>query len=69
MKELNRLLGDNPFFGGNQLSLTDLMVLPVLVYLKAAPEGESIIKGVPAIGDWIERMCSRDSVLAIMPPD
>jgi glutathione S-transferase len=69
LKELNRLLADTPFFGGNQLSLADLMVLPVLVYLKATPEGDSIIKGVPAIGDWIERMCSRDSVLAIMPPE
>lgn len=69
LKEISRLLGADEFFGGNNLSLADLMVLPVLTYLQATPEGEVMIAAVPSIGRWMERMNGRDSVKSIMPAE
>jgi len=66
--ELNRLLGDEPFFAGDQLSLADLLLAPQLYYLAATPEGSAILRGT-ALFAWLGRMNSRPSMQATMPPD
>ena len=43
VKELERLLGTQQFFGGATVSLADLHVLPVITYLAATPEGKTIL--------------------------
>lgn len=67
LKEIGRLLGEDDYFGGAGPSLADLMVLPVLTYLLATPEGEALIGAVPNIGRWLARIGERDSVKAVMP--
>ena len=67
VKELERLLGSEQWFGGSNISLADLHVLPVITYLAATPEGQSILEGAPNLRGWISRMQKRPSVQAIMP--
>ena len=67
VKELERLLGSAQFFGGANLSLADLHVLPVVTYLVATPEGKSMFEGAPGLRSWLGRMQKRPAVQAIMP--
>jgi glutathione S-transferase len=67
VKELERLLGSAQFFGGANVSLADLHVLPVLTYLAATPEGKSILEGAPNLRNWFSRAQKRPSTQAMMP--
>jgi glutathione S-transferase len=67
LRELNRLLGDQTFLAGEQLTLADLMLAPQLYYLAGTPEGGSIVKDTPLL-DWLERMNARPSMKATLPP-
>jgi glutathione S-transferase len=67
VKELERLLGTQQFYGGANVSLADLHVLPVLAYLSATHEGKSILEGAPNLRGWMGRMNKRPSVQAMMP--
>jgi glutathione S-transferase len=67
VKELERLLGASQFFGGSNLSLADLHVLPVVTYLVATPEGKTIFEAAPNLRGWLSRMQKRPSAQAMMP--
>ena len=67
VKELERLLSGQTFFGGANLCLADVHTLPVLVYLRATPEGKTILESAPMVRAWMSRMLERASVRAIMP--
>jgi glutathione S-transferase len=67
VKELERLLGTQQYYGGANVSLADLHVLPVLAYLAATPEGKSMLEGAPNLRGWMGRMNKRPSVQAMMP--
>ena len=66
--ELNRLLGDEPFMAGDQLSLADLMIAPQIYYLAATPEGRMILKDTALLA-WLGRMNARPSMKATLPPE
>jgi glutathione S-transferase len=65
--ELNRLLGDQAFLAGDQLSLADLMLAPQIYYVAATPEGSVILEDTPLI-EWLGRMNARPSMKATLPP-
>jgi glutathione S-transferase len=67
VSEIERLLGSAQFFGGANVCLADLHVLPVVTYLAATPEGKSILEGAPNLRGWLSRMQKRPSTQAIMP--
>jgi glutathione S-transferase len=67
VKELDRLLGSQQFFGGANVCLADLHALPVLAYLVATPEGKAILESAPNLRGWMGRMMKRPSVQAMMP--
>jgi glutathione S-transferase len=67
VKELERLLGSQQFFGGANVCLADLHALPVLTYLVATPEGKAILETAPNLRGWMGRMVKRPSVQAMMP--
>jgi glutathione S-transferase len=67
VQELERELGSNPFFGGANLCLADLHVLPVLSYFAATPEGQGVLERAPNTRAWLSRMQKRPSVQAMMP--
>jgi len=67
VKELERELGTNAFFGGADVCLADLHVLPVLTYYAATPEGKATLESAPNVRAWLARMQKRPSVQAMMP--
>lgn len=67
VSELERLLGASQFFGGVNVCLADLHVLPVVTYLEATPEGKIILKSAPNLTGWLSRMQKRPSTQAMMP--
>jgi glutathione S-transferase len=67
LAEVNRLLGGTDYFGGNNVSLADLHLLPVLTYLQATPEGQALMAATPNIAAWMGRMNQRSSVRKVMP--
>ncbi|HEV8388623.1 MAG TPA: glutathione S-transferase family protein [Dongiaceae bacterium] len=50
------------FLVGAHLTLADLWVLPMLSYLKLAPSGRAMLREVPKLGAWLDRMQERSSV-------
>lgn len=55
------------FLAGAAFSLADIMLYPILAYLKVTPEGEAALAGAPATAAWIDRVASRPSVAATDP--
>jgi glutathione S-transferase len=60
---LEDILGDQPFFTGEAVSLADLMAIAHLEMLSRTPEGAEISAGSSLLG-WIARMEARPSVQA-----
>ena len=58
---LDRLLGSQPFFAGDAISLADIHVAPHLDFLAATPEWETLAAGHPGLVAWLGRMTSRPS--------
>jgi glutathione S-transferase len=66
--EIERLLGNQPFLAGDELSLADLMMAPPLAYAAMTPEGKQMLKGTK-LAAWLGRMNSRPSMQATLPPE
>jgi glutathione S-transferase len=65
---LDRLLGDQAFLAGDELTIADLLVAPQLDFLAATPEGQELLKGT-ALAGWLERMNQRASMQATQRPE
>ncbi|WP_315786438.1 MULTISPECIES: glutathione S-transferase family protein [unclassified Bradyrhizobium] len=59
--ELSRLLGEQPFMAGGQLSLADLQAGPQASFLSLTPEWTELTSGLPNLVAWIERLEARPS--------
>ncbi len=59
--ELDRLLGTQPYFGGETVTLADLMIAPQLDFLTLTPEWASLSAGRQNLVDWLARMNARPS--------
>ena len=59
--ELSRLLGEQPFMAGAQLSLADLLAAPQASFLSLAPEWTMLTSDHPNLVAWIERLEARSS--------
>ncbi|HYE48359.1 MAG TPA: glutathione S-transferase family protein [Azospirillaceae bacterium] len=59
--ELARLLGEGPYFTGEETSLADLLVAPQLDILSGTPEWRVLTGGQPNLVRWLERMNARPS--------
>jgi glutathione S-transferase len=68
VRELNRLLGDQPFLAGDRLSIADLILGPQLFYLSITPEGRTVMKDTTLLA-WLGRMEARPSMKATLPPE
>ena len=65
--ELDRLLGDQPYFGGDRISIADIMLAAQLDLLCDTPEGTELIRET-RLEPWLERMRQRPSFMATQPP-
>jgi glutathione S-transferase len=66
--ELSRLLGEQRFMAGNDLSLADLMLAPQVDFLNATPEGRDLLRGT-VLEAWLGRMNERPSMRRTQRPE
>lgn len=64
---LDGVLGDQTYFGGNRVSIADIMLAAQLDLLCDTPEGTELISGTQ-LKPWLERMVARPSFMATEPP-
>lgn len=62
--ELARLLGEQPFFAGDNLSLADILVAPGMSFFTATPEWAELGAPHANLVAWLARMESRPSMKA-----
>jgi glutathione S-transferase len=65
--ELERLLGDQIFLAGDQLTIADIMLAPQVDFFADTPEGSSLLAGTK-LAAWLERMNTRESMAATQRP-
>ncbi len=65
--ELERLLGDKPYFTGDSVSLADIMLASQLDLLSETPEGKQLLEGTK-LEEWLRQMLTRPSMVATEPP-
>jgi glutathione S-transferase len=64
---LDQAVAKSPYLAGNSLSLADLMLLPIIFYVKVQPEGGPLMAKNKALSAWFDRMAARPSFGATMP--
>lgn len=64
--ELSRLLGDKPWFAGNDFSLADLAVGPQLELFARAAEWRELVADAPNLADYLARVEARPSMRATL---
>jgi glutathione S-transferase len=62
--ELARLLGPQPYFAGENVTLADLMIAPQLDFVAQTPEWTPLSSDHQNIVAWLERMNARPSFQA-----
>ena len=62
--ELARLLGEQPYFAGEALSLADLMLAPAVEFFTMIPEWTALGAPHANLAAWMKRMQARPSMLA-----
>jgi glutathione S-transferase len=66
--ELDRLLGDKPYYGGDSASIADIMLTSQLDLFSECAEGRELIGRTSGLPAWLERMLQRPSFIATQPP-
>lgn len=61
--ELARLLGGESWFGGEDITLADIHLIPHMVFLPGFAEGRELLAPHANLVDWIARMAERPSVV------
>jgi glutathione S-transferase len=61
LQALEDILGAQPYFAGDELSLADIAAVAHLDFVPASPEGAELIAGSPLLA-WLDRMNARPSV-------
>jgi len=57
----------SPYLAGEEASLADLFLAPLVAYLPAMAEGQAALGKCPNISAWAERMAARQSFGATQP--
>ena len=65
---VNAALGASSYLAGDELSLADLYLAPIVFYLKGIPDGEEPLAGKDNIDAWFNRIAARDSFAKTIPP-
>ncbi|WCK80177.1 glutathione S-transferase family protein [Agrobacterium fabrum] len=63
MTELMRLKGSSPFIAGDEVSLADLYLAPIVNYIAITPHLEAFTD-LPGVGSWWDRASTLDSFRA-----
>ncbi len=68
LKRTDKSLSERPYLAGDELTLADLFLVPILFWLKITPEGKAAIPGHAAVGRWYQDIAERESFKQTMPP-
>ncbi len=68
MEVLDAWLGDHAFLAGDDVSIADFFLLPILFYFQVTPEGKPLCDGAAGVTRWWGAMSSRPSFAATNPP-
>ena len=66
--ELDRLLCDKAYLGGDSVSIADIMLAAQLDLFSECAEGRELIGGTANLPAWLKRMLARPSFVATQPP-
>lgn len=64
---LEGLIGDNKYLADNEVTLADLMAVPIIDYFAATPEGKAALAKRPKVSAWWNRIKDRPSVTRTTP--
>lgn len=64
---LSHAVGEGGYLAGKTVTAADLFLLPIVLYLKALPEGETLLPKFPPLLRWFDAMAERRSFAATMP--
>jgi glutathione S-transferase len=67
LAEFERLMGGAPFLAGEEVSLADLYLMPIVFYLLKTPEGGPLLAPHRALQRWWEAMLARPSAAETEP--
>ena len=62
VRELDRLIGDNAYVAGADMSIADIMLVPHLEYFSISTEGIALMAPYPRLTAWLKRMQERPSL-------
>ncbi|QDZ02835.1 glutathione S-transferase family protein [Nitratireductor mangrovi] len=60
-------LAERPFLNGEQVTLADMHLAPMVAYFTAAPEGAELLRRYPGLDGWWQDFRHRDSLQATDP--
>jgi len=63
-EELARLLGEQPYFAGDAVSLADFLIAPQIGFFTQTPEWADLVAPHLSLVGWLERMEARSSMKA-----
>ena len=66
--EFDRLLSGRSYFGGDHVSIADIMLAAQLDLFGECDEGRELIGGTTNVTAWLDRMLARPSFAATQPP-
>ncbi len=65
---LDRELGARPYLAGNEFSLADAFLLPIMHYMRQMPESGEMVTASPNVAAWFDRVSARPSAKETVPP-
>jgi glutathione S-transferase len=67
LKLIDDTLQSSPYLAGEQMTLADLLLAPILFWLEKTPEGQALAQ-YPALQRWYREIAARPSAVATTPP-
>jgi glutathione S-transferase len=67
LSEIDRLLGNQSFLAGDDISLADLYLIPIYAYVSMTPESKALLGPLGNLARWWQAVASRPSVLKTAP--
>ena len=75
MEDVRRFLGiidetlsGNQYLAGDELSLADFFLAPIIFYVSNMQEGKEAVGDAPSVQAWHQRIANRSSYQATFPP-
>jgi len=64
---LEKAVGTTPYLAGNEPTLADYFLYPVMFYVSVVPEGNALLESKPGLRRWMAAMGDRKSVKDTTP--